>query len=119
MRDIVAGEVGSFFIAKSVAQVTPTVVALRSMATEVVGAELERLASRLPELSPSQIDEVQRALGRVADKLIHAPTVRVKELADGPEGLTYATALADLFALDPQSVSAVADLRPADEVSVR
>jgi glutamyl-tRNA reductase len=119
VRDIVAGEVGSFLIAKSAAQVTPTVVALRSMATEVVGAELERLASRLPELSPSQIDEVQRALGRVADKLIHAPTVRVKELADGPEGLTYATALADLFALDPQSVSAVADLRPADEVSVR
>jgi glutamyl-tRNA reductase len=46
-------------------------------------------------------------LQRVAEKLIHAPTVRVQELVDGPGNLTYAEALTDLFALDPATVEAV------------
>ena len=37
---------------------------------------------------------------RVVDKLLHTPTVRVKELADAPEGLSYADALRELFGLD-------------------
>ena len=48
-----------------------------------------------------------RRLHRVADKLIHAPTVRVQQLIEDPAGLTYADALADLFALDPSAVEAV------------
>ena len=50
-----------------------------------------------------------RALRRVAEKLIHQPTVRVKELVEGPENLTYADALAHLFQLDPAAVNAVTD----------
>ena len=38
---------------------------------------------------------------RVVDKLLHAPTVRVKELAEEPGGDSYAEALRELFALDP------------------
>jgi glutamyl-tRNA reductase len=50
---------------------------------------------------------VRQALHRVAEKLIHTPTVRVQQLIDGPAGLTYADALADLFALDQAAVDAV------------
>jgi glutamyl-tRNA reductase len=77
------------------------------MATSVVEAEAERVASRVGALTPDDLLEVRRALQRVADKLIHAPTVRVQELVDGPAGLTYADALTDLFALDPSAVEAV------------
>jgi glutamyl-tRNA reductase len=45
---------------------------------------------------------------RVVDKLLHAPTVRVKQLASAPGGDSYAEALRELFELDPQAVDAVA-----------
>ena len=45
---------------------------------------------------------------RVVDKLLHAPTVRVKQLASAPGGDSYAEALRELFELDPQAVEAVA-----------
>ena len=87
--------------------VTPTVVALRSMATEVVEAEVARITTRMPDLRTEEVEQVRRSLQRVADKLIHAPTVRVQQLVEGPGGLTYADALADLFALDQAAVEAV------------
>jgi len=82
-------------------------VALRTMATGVVAAELERLFGRLDELTDEQRDEVTQAVRRVADKLLHEPTVRVKELAGRAPDSTYADALAELFALDPAAVDAV------------
>jgi glutamyl-tRNA reductase len=107
VRAIVDDEVRTFLAAKASSRVTPTVVALRSMATSVVETEAERLASRMPDLRADELLEVRRSLQRIADKLIHAPTVRVQELIDGPAGLTYAEALTDLFALDPAAVDAV------------
>jgi glutamyl-tRNA reductase len=44
---------------------------------------------------------------RVADKLLHAPTVRVKELAGTPGADSYELALRVLFDLDPDAVRAV------------
>ena len=82
-------------------------VALRSMASEVVAAELTRLDGRLPGLIARERDEVHRTVRRVVDKLLHQPTVRVQELASGPEAVDYAAALRELFALDPQAVAAV------------
>ena len=89
------------------AKIAPTVVALRSRADAVVDAELVRLAGRLPDLDPAQRAEVQVTVRRVVDKLLHTPTVRVKELADAPEGLSYADALRELFGLDRAAPAAV------------
>lgn len=111
VRAIVDDEVRSFLAAKNASRVTPTVVALRGMATEVVEAETNRLLGRLPDLPEDQAAQVRQALKRVADKLIHAPTVRVQQLVDGPAGLTYADALSDLFALDPAAVQAVTQVK--------
>jgi len=107
VRGIVTQEVAAFLSARRQASVTPTVVALRSMATSVVDAEMDRLDGRLPELDAATRAEVLHAVRRVADKLLHEPTVRVKELADETAGVSYAAALAELFALDPEAVDAV------------
>jgi glutamyl-tRNA reductase len=85
--------------------VTPTVTALRRRAAEVVDAELLRLGSRLPGLPAEARAELSRTVHRVVDTLLHTPTVRVKELAEGPAGRSYAEALRELFALDPHPVS--------------
>jgi glutamyl-tRNA reductase len=107
VRVIVAEEISAFLSARRQSSVTPTVVALRSMATGVVEAEMERLAIRLPDLDPATRAEVLHTVRRVADKLLHEPTVRVKELANENGAVSYATALAELFALDPDAVDAV------------
>jgi glutamyl-tRNA reductase len=107
VRRIVAEEVQAFLTARRIASVTPTVVALRSMATGVVDAELARLDSRLPDLTPELREELAIAVRRVADKLMHQPTVRVKELAESSGTVSYATALAELFSLDQDAVDAV------------
>ncbi len=115
VRRIVAEEVTAFASARRQASVTPTVVALRSMATSVVDAEVERLDSRLPELDPAVRAELLQTVRRVADKLLHQPTVRVKELADAQDGVSYATALAELFSLDPEAVDAVTRANVTEE----
>lgn len=107
VRQIVTQEVAAFLAARRQSSVTPTVVALRSMATSVVDAEMERLAGRLPDLDDAARAEVLHTVRRVADKLLHQPTVRVKELADEDGAVSYAAALAELFALDPDAVDAV------------
>jgi len=107
VRAIVSQEVTAFLAARRQAQVTPTVVALRTMATNVVEAEMARLDGRLPGIDQAIRDEVLRAVRRVADKLLHEPTVRVKELANETGAISYERALAELFALDPQAVTAV------------
>lgn len=107
VKDIVAEEISAFLAARRSANVTPTVVALRTMATGVVEAEVERLLSRLPDLDPQIRAEVELSIRRVADKLLHQPTVRVKELANESGAISYAAALAELFALDSDTVDAV------------
>jgi glutamyl-tRNA reductase len=107
VRDIVTEEINAFLSARRSASVTPTVVALRTMATGVVEAEVERLLMRLPDLDPQIRAEVELSVRRVADKLLHQPTVRVKELANETGAVSYAAALAELFALDSEAVEAV------------
>jgi glutamyl-tRNA reductase len=107
VKAIVAEEVTAFAAARDAARVAPTVVALRSMATGVVAAELERLWSRLGPLPAAERDEIIKTVTRVADKLLHEPTVRIKQLAGRSPESSYADALAELFALDPSTVEAV------------
>lgn len=107
VRGIVAEELAAFLAARRSASVTPTVVALRTMATGVVEKELERLSTRLPGLDQAARSEIELTVRRVADKLLHQPTVRVKELANDSGAVSYAAALAELFSLDPDAVDAV------------
>ncbi|RZS44566.1 glutamyl-tRNA reductase [Herbihabitans rhizosphaerae] len=106
--EIVAEEVRAYLAGQRSAEVTPTVTALRRQAADVVKAELLRLDTKLPDLDPSVREELGRTVHRVVDKLLHTPTVRVKELAAGPAGESYADALRELFGLDPELPRAVA-----------
>jgi glutamyl-tRNA reductase len=106
-RAIVADEVAAFLGWQRAASVAPTVVALRGMAEDVVRGELIRLAGRLPDLDERARAEFELAVRRVVDKLLHAPTVRVKELAEEPGGQAYADALSKLFGLDARAIEAI------------
>ena len=105
-RHIVADEVSVFLGWQRAMRVAPTVVALRAKADAVIAVELERLGSRV-DLDGKERSEVESAVRRVVEKLLHAPTVRVKELAEAPGGDHYAEALRELFGLDPLVPEAV------------
>ncbi|KZS57090.1 glutamyl-tRNA reductase [Mycobacterium ostraviense] len=116
-RHIVAAEVAAYLVGQRMAEVTPTVTALRQRAADVVEAELLRLENRLPGLERAERDEVARTVRRVVDKLLHAPTVRIKQLASAPGGDSYAEALRELFELDQTAVDAVATAAELPAVS--
>ena len=107
VRRIVAHELVAYLEANRAASVAPTVVALRAKAATVVEAELARLDRRLGDLDARTRREIAQTMGRIADKLLHGPTVRVKELAGSPGADSYETALRVLFELDPEAVQAV------------
>jgi glutamyl-tRNA reductase len=98
-RVLVEAETALLRAERQAAEVAPTVSALRSQAAEVVDAELLRLSTRLPDLDARARAEIARTVRRVVDKLLHEPTVRVKELAASPGETDYAGALRALFGL--------------------
>src|SRR5215475_5559521 len=116
VRAIVAEELAARVSARHAARVSPTVIALRAKAAEVVEAELDRLGGKLGPLNDRTKAEISLAMQRVAHKLLHAPTVRVKELAGSPSGDSYEAALRVLFDLDQDAIDLVttadADLTP-------
>jgi glutamyl-tRNA reductase len=115
VRRIVSDEVAAFGAAQRAAHITPTVVALRTMAADVVASEIARLDGRLPGLDEKQRGEITQTVRRVVDKLLHAPTVRVKQLAAEPGGAGYADALRTLFDLDQETVDSVS--RATDDIN--
>ena len=108
VRRIMAEELASHMSARRAAAVTPTVVALRAKAAKVVDSEIARLAARLDALDAAAMDEIAKSMQRVTDKLLHDPTVRIKELAGSPGADSYEDAVRVLFDLDPAAVQAVA-----------
>jgi glutamyl-tRNA reductase len=104
---IVAAELRDHLAEQQRLAVAPTVTALRARANQVIDAELARLEGRVPDLSPDERREVADAVRRAVEKVLHAPTVRVKELASTPGGDQYAAALRELFDLDPAAAESV------------
>jgi glutamyl-tRNA reductase len=94
--------------------VAPTLAALRGRADELVENELRRLAQRRPELTPEQRADVALTLHRVVQRLLHQPTVRVRELAAGPGGDRYPELLRELFDLDVPTSGALTEIPEVD-----
>ncbi|MCZ9309521.1 glutamyl-tRNA reductase [Corynebacterium uberis] len=117
---IVAEELESYTTAQRVRDIVPAVAALRRHANELVSAELRRLRGRTPDMDEQEFDEVSRSLRRVVDKLLHNPTVKVKQLAADSGTVSYDSALQELFGLDAgndqdRSVAVEATALPAQD----
>ena len=83
----------------SAREVAPLIAALRGRANQLSAAELQRHASRLTDLTPAQRTAVESLLRSVVNKLLHEPTVRLKDAAGHARGDRLAEALRDLFDL--------------------
>jgi glutamyl-tRNA reductase len=98
---IVAEEAEGFREWLASREVVPAIASLRAWAEEVRAAELARVRGRLG-LSASQEEAVESITAQIVNKLLHPPTVRLKEAAAGADGGGYAQAVRHLFDLrDP------------------
>lgn len=111
-EDIVAEEVATFGSQQRVREVAPAVTRLRRNAAEISGQELQRLRARMPDMSDADFEQVSRMVKRVVDKLLHAPTVKIKELAAAAETVSVEEAVTELFGLDSLSVAVDAQHLP-------
>ncbi|HZR91033.1 MAG TPA: glutamyl-tRNA reductase [Gaiellaceae bacterium] len=96
---IVLEEAGRFQAWQASRDVVPAIASLRALAEEIREHELERARSRLARLTEAERRAVEAVTARIVDKLLHVPTVRMKEAAAGADGAVYADALCHLFGL--------------------
>lgn len=98
-RSVVADAVTRHLGDRAAQVVVPTVTAMRAAAAEIVAREIERFDQRTPDLTEAQRAEVHLAVHRVVEKLLHRPTVRVKEMAVDGRITEYEDAIRALFDL--------------------
>jgi glutamyl-tRNA reductase len=97
---IAAEEARRFLAWRRSLEAVPAITSLRRQAEEIRAAELARANGKLRALSPTERRAVEAMTAQIVNKLLHAPTVRVKEAAERPDGALYAAALRHLFALE-------------------
>ena len=93
---IVAAEAQQFREWQASREVVPAIASLRARAEEIRAAELRKASGRLSE---SERRAVESITAQVVNKLLHLPTVRMKEAAAAADGVLYADAVRHLFGL--------------------
>jgi glutamyl-tRNA reductase len=96
---IVAAEAESFRAWQASLEVVPAIASLRARAEEIRAAELRKAEGRLGRLSEAERSAVESITAQIVNKLLHLPTVRMKQAAAAADGVLYAETVRHLFGL--------------------
>jgi glutamyl-tRNA reductase len=96
---IVASEAEKFHAWHASLDVVPAIASLRAHAEEIREAELRKAESVLGRLDDTQRRAVESMTSQIVNKLLHLPTVRLKQAAVSADGVIYAEAVRHLFGL--------------------
>ena len=99
VRAIVDSEVDRYHTMVSAREVAPLIGDLRATAEFIRTTELERHAAKLAALEPAEREAVEALTKGIVNKLLHQPTVRLKDAAGRARGDRLAESLRDLFDL--------------------
>ena len=100
VRQIIGEEVQRFLLDQTQRQAAPLVAQLREVVESIRTAEMERFDSALAEMTPEQRELVESICHGIINKMLHAPSVRLREAAGTPQGERLSAAVRDLFSLD-------------------
>ena len=100
---IVAAEAERFREWQASLEVVPAIASLRARAEEIRAAELAKAEGRLERLPESERRLVESVTAQIVNKLLHLPTVRLKEAAAGADGHVYADVVRHLFGLEDEA----------------
>jgi glutamyl-tRNA reductase len=98
-ESIVAAEAQKFHEWHASLDVVPAIASLRARAEEIREAELLKAESLLGRLDDSQRRAVEAVTAQIVNKLLHLPTVRMKQAAAAADGVLYAETVRHLFGL--------------------
>ena len=96
---IVAAEAARFREWQASLEVVPAISSLRAHAEEIRAAELAKAEPRLGRLTEGERRTVESVTAQIVNKLLHLPTVRMKQAAAAADGVLYADAVRHLFGL--------------------
>jgi glutamyl-tRNA reductase len=96
---IVAGEAEKFHEWLASLDVVPAIASLRARAEEIREAELRKAEGLLGRLDDGERRAVESITAQIVNKLLHLPTVRMKQAAVSADGVIYAEAVRHLFGL--------------------
>jgi glutamyl-tRNA reductase len=99
---IVAAEAEKFHEWHASLDVVPAIASLRAHAEEIREAELRKAEPVLGRLDESQRSAVESLTAQIVNKLLHLPTVRMKQAAAAADGVIYADAVRHLFGLEDE-----------------
>ena len=99
VEEMIAEELERFVAVSSAREVAPLVAGLHERGESVRAAELDRYRTRLGALDDRQVEAVEALTKGIVAKLLHDPTVGLKDAAGSPRGERLAEALRDLFDL--------------------
>jgi len=100
VREIIAEEVKRFLLDQTQRQAAPLVAQLREVVESIRTAEMERFESALAAMTPEQRELVESISHGIINKMLHAPSVRLREAAGTPQGERLSAAVRDLFSLE-------------------
>jgi glutamyl-tRNA reductase len=100
VQRMVDEEVARFTAVSTAQEVAPLVAALHERGESVRAGELQRFRGRLAGLDERQLEAVEALTRGIVAKLLHDPTVEVKDASGTPRGERLADALRDLFTLE-------------------
>lgn len=96
-RTVIDGEIQRYTSASSARQVAPLIGGLHGWADAVREGELERYAAKLANMADADRDAVEALTRSIVAKLLHQPTVTLKDAAGTARGERLAEALRELF----------------------
>jgi glutamyl-tRNA reductase len=116
VRAIITDEMERYRFERSAREVAPLITALRDRAEELRQVELQRHATQLASLTPEQRAAVESLTRGFVNKLLHEPTIRLKDAAGTARGELFADALTALFAVDAPDREPLGTDDPGDSV---
>ena len=114
VQSLLDEELERYLLATSAREVAPMIVALRDRAEDVRRGELDRFRARLDGLDEAQLDAIEGLTRGIIGKLLHEPSMALKDAAGSPRGDRLVASLRDLFGFDGDGAAggAPADTRP-------
>jgi glutamyl-tRNA reductase len=100
VETILNEELERYVSASSARQVAPLIAALRGRAEEVRASEVERIRSKLDTMDSRQLELIEAATKGVVAKLLHRPTLALKQAAGSTRGDRLAATLRELFEIE-------------------
>jgi glutamyl-tRNA reductase len=100
VKVILAEERALFMEYLKTLDIVPLIIELRQQINDIRQSELDKAIRRMPDLPPEAQQSIDSLTRSIVQKILHNPTIRLREVAGSPHASEYADITRGLFGLD-------------------